>query len=557
MNIPCVNDDEDFPVFKAGPPLPIRTKSHIKSKNAPLKATTAIKPSTSSSFGTTTTNPAESKVKQYIERVKANDELGRQKRIKPAQMLSLEDLYQVNVTTPPSLSKSNSQNLPSEGKRNATNTNASVSEMHEKLRETMRIVKEKDELINKLRESCHDLAIKCADAENRVDELRFSFGRSSSTTTIAKGSHLPHHRGSISGGELSNQVQSVINSTTTVPRRCASVEDIHMVCGESDGQNDNAVNVGQEKSCKMIDKATETAKEGNVKHDVQTQIEVYLCQDDNADSEQEVGHWEAEDHILTETCSNWYEKVKNWKTDSAFNLSQDSCGDRDSGFRGSAEIETESARRQRRYSLPRCKGKCQGHRERLNVPCKTDSTHIANIPTSLSTAITEQGPPNTNLEESNVQSQHFWPSFNTSQPHFHLNHHSNDESLQTNSTKAKSLFYELAEAERNKYAHFHEEYSKRQANLHHHHMKGAKSLDGLYIAATSHQTTEELRSLIDSSYEPPEYILNSHLKSQHRSIDKKMKLLEPLLHDTTQIALRVKRKSEKLAKMLQDACTYE
>ncbi len=88
-------------------------------------------------------------------------------------------------------------------------------------------------------------------------------------------------------------------------------------------------------------------------------------------------------------------------------------------------------------------------------------------------------------------------------------------------------------------------------------MGGAKSLDILYMPSSSHHATEELKSLIDSSFDPPEQILKSHMLSQHRSIDNKVKMLGPLLDDTTQLALRVKMKSERLSKMLSNACALE
>lgn len=81
-------------------------------------------------------------MKQYIEQVKKFDEEQRSKKgklEKNEKFLSLEDLYQITT--------------PSEVKSDHT-------QMEEKLRQTLRIVEEKDEMINKLRESCHDLKLK-------------------------------------------------------------------------------------------------------------------------------------------------------------------------------------------------------------------------------------------------------------------------------------------------------------------------------------------------------------------------------------------------------------
>lgn len=304
MNIPSANDDEDFPVFKAGPPLPIRTKTkpNCKIKSAPLKATPPISARSSAKSGTlpvfpTTSISAESKVKQYIEKVKASDELGRKKRIKPEQMLSLEELYQVKVDN------AEIKFDPSCSKVKPEKSTQSLKNMQEKLCETLRIVKEKDELINKLRESCHDLAIKCADAENRVDELRFSYGRSSFSVDVEKESTIDLSR-------KKSVDQQSFPQFSTLQRRCVSAEGLH-TCGV--GEQDADEKRDEEKRAQQrLDKATETTYEV-MKYDAQTQIEITPCGDErcvNARlSEQEVGQWRSEDDILQETCSNWLEKV--------------------------------------------------------------------------------------------------------------------------------------------------------------------------------------------------------------------------------------------------------
>lgn len=335
MNIPSANDDEDFPVFKAGPPLPIRTrtKSHSRTKYAsnsgtqiPLKATSGpLKGHASSrhqnilvqsngvgsnnsipAIASSSTTQAGSKVKQYIERVKASDEIGRRKRVKAEQMLSLEDLYQVGVQDHmPDHPENLKAVIP---KSSSFDQELTTSQVQEKLRETLRIVKEKDELINKLRESCHDLAIKCADAENRVDELRFSYGRSSSTgpskENHGQAGHQHHHRGSLCGEPCRGRKLQVYHQPDYVPRRCVSDECLHKY-GLDDLERENAD--AESKQFEKQDKSTETAGAAVTKHDVQTQIELTLCQD--GQTAREVGHWQAEDEILQETCSNWMEKV--------------------------------------------------------------------------------------------------------------------------------------------------------------------------------------------------------------------------------------------------------
>lgn len=259
-------------------------------------------------------------------------------------------------------------------------------------------------------------------------------------------------------------------------------------------------------------------------------------------------------------------QVQNWKTDSNFNLSQDSGGDKDSGFRGSsAEIDAESILKNRHPSIIlKAQRKYQGYGEKLlKVPQMTKTiAQQPHISPSTTTTITASGSCHNNHENQGIDhpptQQHFWPSFNSSsQSSIHLNQlHSGNFS--GDSTKAKSLFYELAEAERNKYACFQEGYSsKYRLENRLQRMGGAKSLDILYMPSSSHHTTEELKSLIDSSFDPPELILKSHMMSQHRSIDNKVKMLGPLLDDTTQLALRVKMKSERLSKMLNDACALE
>lgn len=319
MNIPCANDDEDFPVFKAGPPLPVRskTKPNCKIKSIPLKATKSI-PSKSSSKGTSMSqshnsiisntnaalNPtitAESKVKQYIERVKANDEQGRKTRIKPEQMLSLEELYQVNNISESkcehSVNSVNSDNGKNKDKK------ISATDVENKLRETMRIVKEKDELINKLRESCHDLAIKCADAENRVDEIRFSYGRSSSSACAEKGSVSLKK-----SCDDDHQHQHLPLFSELASRRCISAEGLNK-CGISSGEDVVAQSREMDSSVK-IDKATETVYEV-VKYDAHTQVNAKICPNDCSGTQKLLGSelCQLEDDILQETCSNWMEKV--------------------------------------------------------------------------------------------------------------------------------------------------------------------------------------------------------------------------------------------------------
>lgn len=254
-------------------------------------------------------------------------------------------------------------------------------------------------------------------------------------------------------------------------------------------------------------------------------------------------------------------QVQNWKTDSNFNLSQDSGGDRDSGFRGSAEIDIESIQKQQRHYLRK---KCHEHGERLlKAPTNNPAAQLPQMSLSSSTTATAPKPSShsNQEEESSLESRHFWPSFSCSQSNFHLNHYQN-ETLPSTSTRAKSLFYEIAESERNKCSYFQEGFTTKHNNHRHHNhhrssLPGTKSLDALYLPPPSHQSPEELRSLIDSSFELPESILKTHLSSQQRSIDKKVKMLDPLLDDATQIALRVQKKSERLAKMLQDACTFD
>ena len=94
---------------------------------------------------------AQSKVREYIREMKINDELGSRKT-KPDKSLalSLEDLYQI-----------------SDG------NSLSPETAKKELRTTLRIVKEKDMMILKLREACHELTLKYADAENTIDQLRF------------------------------------------------------------------------------------------------------------------------------------------------------------------------------------------------------------------------------------------------------------------------------------------------------------------------------------------------------------------------------------------------
>jgi hypothetical protein len=100
------------------------------------------------------TTPVESKVRKYIENVKKLDEENRLKagRKKRNKFLSLEDLYQVSKEPVPE------------------------PEVEDKLRQTLRIIKEKDEMILRLRESCHELKLKWADAQNRIDDMRFGIG---------------------------------------------------------------------------------------------------------------------------------------------------------------------------------------------------------------------------------------------------------------------------------------------------------------------------------------------------------------------------------------------
>lgn len=275
-------------------------------------------------------------------------------------------------------------------------------------------------------------------------------------------------------------------------------------------------------------------------------------------------------------------------------MSQDSGGDRDSGFKGSAEIDTESVLRQQRHpSLSRSRRKCQTNehhqhhhhdKKLLKVPSRLEHSASSNAASKLplpqmssssTTTTTITGPERiipvrsderaiTSTTTGNSEDkaskgrrhhqQHFWPSF--SQSHFHLERLS-EGYLPSNSIKAKSLFYELAEADRNKYFGYFQEGS----NRHHHRLYGAKSLDVLYaprqLTSSQYPNSDELRSLLDSSLEAPESVLKTHMNAQHRSLDQTVKLLDPLLDDATEIALRVRAKSERLAKMLQDACTFD
>lgn len=259
-------------------------------------------------------------------------------------------------------------------------------------------------------------------------------------------------------------------------------------------------------------------------------------------------------------------QVQNWKTDSNFNLSQDSGGDKDSGFRGSsAEIDAESTLRKRHSSM-KAQRKCHLHGDRLlKVPYapKNNTAQLPQMSSSSTATITVQPTCNHQNQESEAveehpTQQHFWPSYSSSQSHLNLsNYHSG--TFQSDSIKAKSLFYEMAETSRNQYACFQEACTGKECTVdtRHHRLGGAKSLDVLYLPPAPHHTKEELQRLIDSSFDPPEFILKSHLSSQQRSIDKKVKILGPLLDDTTEIALRVKMKSERLAKMLNDACSLE
>jgi len=64
-------------------------------------------------------------------------------------MLPLEDLYGIN------------------------DSELDVQNMEDKLKETLRIVEEKEQVITQLRRSWQDLALKYADAENTIDALRF------------------------------------------------------------------------------------------------------------------------------------------------------------------------------------------------------------------------------------------------------------------------------------------------------------------------------------------------------------------------------------------------
>ena len=89
-------------------------------------------------------------MKQYIARVKKTDEENRKDVVKSMEMLTLEELYETDLP-----------NLPEDTVNGET------------LSRTLRALKERDIVISKLRQSCSDLAIKCATAENIIDELRF------------------------------------------------------------------------------------------------------------------------------------------------------------------------------------------------------------------------------------------------------------------------------------------------------------------------------------------------------------------------------------------------
>ncbi|CAG7832004.1 unnamed protein product [Allacma fusca] len=93
----------------------------------------------------------ESKVRRYIETVKKADEESRKEVVKPESMLTLEELYETDKA-----------HLP---------VGSDIT-----LSSTLRALKEKDMMILKLRQSCSDLTIKCANAENTIDELRFGVG---------------------------------------------------------------------------------------------------------------------------------------------------------------------------------------------------------------------------------------------------------------------------------------------------------------------------------------------------------------------------------------------
>jgi len=114
---------------------------------------------------------AQSKVRAYIQEMKKNDELGSataKSKNRQTSAISLEDLYQI--------SEANSLS-PETAKK--------------ELRTTLRIIKEKEMTILKLREACHDLTLKYADAENTIDQLRFGIlpqgmRRSKSEFNVAK-----------------------------------------------------------------------------------------------------------------------------------------------------------------------------------------------------------------------------------------------------------------------------------------------------------------------------------------------------------------------------------
>jgi hypothetical protein len=125
--------------------------------------------------GSQTSHPpppeAQSKVKEYIREMKRSDEVGSREakaKARPNIRLSLEDLYQI-----------------SEG------NSLSPETAKKELRKTLRVVKEKEMTILKLREACHDLTLKYADAENTIDQLRFGImpggmRRSKSEFNVAK-----------------------------------------------------------------------------------------------------------------------------------------------------------------------------------------------------------------------------------------------------------------------------------------------------------------------------------------------------------------------------------
>lgn len=142
--------------------LPSPSKNPARVSNKGSKGIPLILPHQGSKVSSTTINPklksstsSKSKVREYIREVKRHDQEAKiMKQLERESLnLSLEDLY-LGESSIPEIEMS-----PETAKR--------------ELRKTLRILKEKDMVIMKLRAACHDLNLKYADAENTIDEMRF------------------------------------------------------------------------------------------------------------------------------------------------------------------------------------------------------------------------------------------------------------------------------------------------------------------------------------------------------------------------------------------------